>query len=333
VQSAGLEELLRQVVTRESFDLVIVHSTNMARFLPVLPPRLPRVLDLHVVHSLMAQRAVDRTTGEERNLALYEADRTLRFERHVARRCNLCLTVSEREATAARMLLGIDHVQVIPNGVDLEVFAPGDQPPDGDFLLFSGRLDSAPNIEAAAYFVHKVFPLVRREVPGASFHLCGANPTPDIARLASDTIFVHGRVDDLPRCYRQAAVVVVPLLHGGGTHHKVLEAAASGKAIVSTKLGAEGLDFQAGEHLLVADEPSAFAAAVIRLLRDDRQRCLLGLRARRACRPYEWRKIIAHFCRTIENLVKPISMSRPHALGRPHAVTVPKRLENAPVRS
>jgi glycosyltransferase involved in cell wall biosynthesis len=327
-----MEDLIRQVIARESFDLVIVHRTNMARFLSVLPSRLPRVLNLHVVHALMAQRAVEGKDGQEKELALYETERTLRFERQAARRCNLCLTVSEREATAARTLLGIDHVQVIPNGVDTAAFTPSDEPPRNGHLLFTGKLDSAPNIEAVRYLAENVLPLVHREVPKATVQVVGANAAKEVVRLASDRVIVHSRASDLPSYYRQASIVVVPVLHGGGTRHQILEGAASGKAIVSTSLGAEGLDFRNGEELLVADDPAAFAGAVVRLLRNEGQRRSLGQRARRACLQYEWKGIGAHFCRTIENLVKPVSRNGLNGLAGPHGKAVHARVDNVRVR-
>jgi glycosyltransferase involved in cell wall biosynthesis len=172
---------------------------------------------------------------------------------------------------------------------------------------------------------------VQREVPEAKIHVVGANAAKEVARLASDRVIFHGRVPDLPPYYRQAAIVVVPVLHGGGTRQQILEAAASGKAIVSTSRGAEGLEFRPGEDLLVADEPAAFASAVIRLLRNEGQRRLLGQRARRLCLRYEWERIGAHFCHTIENLVKPVSQNRPHGLGRLHGKPVHARADSARV--
>jgi glycosyltransferase involved in cell wall biosynthesis len=332
IHSTGMEELLRQVA-EEDYHLVIVNRTSMARFLPVLPPQVPRVLNLHVVHSLMAQRAAAGKTGADLDLALHEADRTLRFERLAARRCALCLTVSEPEAVAARTLLGIDHVQVIPNGVDTAAFTPGEQPPESGYLLFTGRLDSPPNIEAVLYFAKQVLPLVQREMPKVHFHVVGSNAGKEVQQLASDHVIVHGPAPDLAPYYRRAAVVVMPLLNGGGTRHQLLEAGACARAIVSTPRGVEGLEFSTGEDLLMAEGPADFAAAVVRLLRDERQSHLLGQRARRVCRQYEWDKIGSQFCHLIENLVKPVSLSKPHRLASPHGAAVSRPVDNARVMS
>jgi polysaccharide biosynthesis protein PslH len=117
-ESPAMEEALDRLHRSERFDLALIEHTVMARFLHVLPPGLPKVLDLHNVHSLMASRVAAAASEDEHESARWEADRTLRFERQVASHCALCLTVSEVEAAAARSLLGIETTQVIPNGVD-----------------------------------------------------------------------------------------------------------------------------------------------------------------------------------------------------------------------
>ena len=281
--SADMEGTLRGLA-KVGFDLVVVEHTCMARFLPALPPGLPVVLDLHNVHSLMARRALEKKTGAEKEAALREAERTLRFEKEAASRCALCLAVSDEEAEAARTLLGVAAVRVLPNGVDTSFFSPSDGPVVGGSLLYTGMMDYGPNVEAVRYFATDVLPLVRREVPEARFHVVGANPGKEVTELTSGYVEVHGYVPDVRPYYRGAAVVVVPLLHGGGTRLKVLEAAASGKAVVSTSLGVEGLKFRPGEDLLVADSPGEFADAVVRLCRDEvrRQRRPDDHRARRS---------------------------------------------------
>jgi polysaccharide biosynthesis protein PslH len=286
-ESPRMEQTLREVA-RDTFDLILIEHTYMARFLPVLPPRIPKILDVIDVQSLVAMRAVDRALEHDKEAAAVDADRMLRFERDVASQCNLCLTVSGREAAAARRLLGIDHVDVVPNGVDTSFFAPANASPDRDSLLFTGLMNYAPNVEAVQYFAHEIHPLIRRDRPEAKLHVVGNKPTDSVKALSSASVVVHGRVPDMRPYFQRATVVVVPLLHGGGTRLKILEAAASGKAIVTTSLGVEGLDFCSGQELVVADTPAAFADAVLRLLDDEAGRRHLGEGARTASLRYDW---------------------------------------------
>ena len=114
----------------------------------------------------------------------------------------------------------------------------------------------------ASFFANEILPLVRAVAPHARFHIVGANPAADVRALASETIVVHGRVDDVRPFLANSEIVVVPVWSGGGTRLKVLEAAASGKPIVSTPLGVEGLDFGA-DDVLIADDARGFADAIV----------------------------------------------------------------------
>ena len=292
--SPAMAEVLWSLKPR-SFDVILIEHSFMARFLPSMPPGVPKVLDMHNVHTLMAWRRVEEKSGPEKDDAMKEFERTRTFERMVCRSCQLCLCCSEQDAEAARSFLNIQHVKVIPNGVDTMVMASSDVPETPGFLLFTGMMNYEPNVEAVRYFVSDILPLIQAKWPQVSFHIAGANPPQDITALASDRVFIHGFVPDMRPYFDQAAVVVVPLLHGGGTRLKILEAAACGKAIVSTPLGAEGLNFVDGRDLLLADSAGAFAQAVVELLSDPCRRHKFSKWSRRATESYEWSKIVAIF--------------------------------------
>src|SRR5207253_10840240 len=136
--------------------------------------------------------------------------------------------------------------------------------------------------DGIVYFVEAIFPRIRRAVPDVSLTVVGRNPGPRVRRLATHPgVRVTGTVSDVRPYVARAAVCVVPLRVGGGTRLKIFESLAMGKAVVSTSVGAEGLPLVAGEHFLRADDPSDFAHAVVRLLRDRDLRRRLGLTGRR----------------------------------------------------
>jgi glycosyltransferase involved in cell wall biosynthesis len=308
-QSAGMEELLRRVGS-EGFDLVLIEHTNMARFLPALPPDVPWILDLVDLHALMAERAAVDLLGADATKARREAQRTRRFERRAALQCALCLATSECEAKAGRRLLGIDHVRVVANGVDTALFVPAEDTQTEDYVLFTGSMDYAPNVEAVSFFAREVLPLVRREAPAARLHIVGTRPKAEVLALAGDDVVVHGFVPDMRPYYRKAAVVVAPLLHGGGTRIKILEAAACAKAVVATTLGAEGLNLRPGADIVLADTAETFAAAVTRLLSDPERRRRLGRSARAAALPYDWDGIGSQFLQIVEELANSTTCCR-----------------------
>ncbi len=289
-------------VTRERFDVIMLEHTMTGRFLPVLPRDTPKVLDLPDVHSVMAERAAQGAPIEKKAAGENEAARTLRFERRVASACDLCITVSDKEAAAAKMLFGLDTVRVVPNGVDTSYFTPTNEPPDPGYLLFTGLMNYEPNVEAVLYFAREVLPLIWKTMPHAHIHIAGAKPVAAVERLASERIFVHGSVPDMRPYFHRAEVVVVPLLQGGGTRLKILEAAASGKAVVTTSLGIEGLSFTHGFDSMIVDPAADFARAVVSLCRDARQRDNLGRNARHAALEYDWKDVGNKFCDLVNSI-------------------------------
>jgi glycosyltransferase involved in cell wall biosynthesis len=131
-----------------------------------------------------------------------------------------------------------------------------------------------------AHFCHDILPLIREQEPHVHLSIVGRAPTPAVRTLASPSIEVTGTVDDVRPYVNRAAVYIVPLRIGGGTRLKIFEAMSMGKAVVSTTVGAEGLPIVDGTHALIADEPRAFADAVVSLLRDTRRRAALARAAR-----------------------------------------------------
>ena len=160
---------------------------------------------------------------------------------------------------------------MIANGIELDDYtvAPFPNLTETPTLVFTGKMDYRPNIDAVLWFAHEVLPLVVAQSPHARFQIVGMNPHSRLDELrANPHIEITGAVDDVRPYITAAAVYVIPMRVGGGTRFKALEAMASGKAIVSTTLGVEGIPVADGRELLLADTPGAMAAAVLRLLHD-----------------------------------------------------------------
>jgi glycosyltransferase involved in cell wall biosynthesis len=146
-----------------------------------------------------------------------------------------------------------------------------------------------------------VLPLIRQSEPDTTLSIVGRHPTPAVMRLANEGIEVTGAVEDVRPYVAGAAVYVVPLRIGGGTRLKIFEAMAMGKAIVSTTIGAEGLPVSGGLHLLLADEPDAFAHGVVRLLQNRTERARIGDAARHlVLEEYDWSAVSGHMERALE---------------------------------
>ena len=156
-------------------------------------------------------------------------------------------------------------------------------------MVFFGLLSYVPNVDGVTHFVQDIWPRIAEAHPDARLKIVGGRPPPSLQALAGPRVELTGFVPDLRPHLAAATAVVVPLRLGGGTRLKIVEGMAMGKAIVSTTLGAEGIEAVPGRDLLVEDHPAAFADAVNRLLADPGLAARIGQSARRlAVQRYSW---------------------------------------------
>ncbi len=198
-------------------------------------------------------------------------------------------------------------VEIVPNGVatsELPALAPSAEPAT---LLFTGTLGHPPNAEGIAWFAERVWPLVRRGHPQAKLLVVGRGaPRRVLALDGEHGIEVVGGVAEMTPWFARATAVVAPLLSGGGTRLKILEAFSSGRATVSTSVGCEGLEVADGRELLIADGPEPFAAAVGRLLDDAalRERLAANGRALAEAR-YDWAGLGDRLAEALGRIARP----------------------------
>jgi polysaccharide biosynthesis protein PslH len=181
---------------------------------------------------------------------------------------------------------------VIPNAADVERLQPRptDPAPDGRTVLFFGLLSTVPNVDGVSFFLREIWPRVAEARKDARFAIVGADAPPAITAQAGPRVTIVGAVDDLRPHLSAAAVVIVPLRLGSGTRLKIVEAWAMARPVVSTALGAEGLEAAAGRHLLIADDPAEFARAVVRVLDEPALAGELGREGRALAEErYSWR--------------------------------------------
>jgi polysaccharide biosynthesis protein PslH len=180
---------------------------------------------------------------------------------------------------------------VIPNAADVDHCQPRptDPPNDSRTVVYFGLLSTVPNIDGVVHFVQDIWPRIAKVRPDARLKIIGGGPPPSLLALAGPRVELTGFVSDLRPLLAAAGAVVVPLRLGGGTRLKIVEAMAMGKAIVSTTLGAEGIDAVPGRDILVEDQPAGFADAVVRLLAEPDLAARMGESARQlAVARYSW---------------------------------------------
>jgi glycosyltransferase involved in cell wall biosynthesis len=278
----ALKARAEALVRDEPFDCLICDTIQMA--LNVVDLRVPaRILFQHNVESRLLERhAGHDPTWLRRRYMAAQHRKMGRFEADYGARFDAVIAVSEPDRRAFERDYGWHQVRAIDTAVDLEYFRPSGRHERADRVVFVGSMDWMPNQDGVRFFLDEVWPRIRDRRPGATFHVVGRNPPAALRRRSGmDGVEVVGTVPDVRPHLEKAAVVVVPILVGGGTRLKIYEAMAMGKAVVSTTIGAEGLVYTPGEHLLVADAPAAFAEAVVTLLEAPQPRGRLGESARR----------------------------------------------------
>lgn len=284
--SPAMRMLVRDCLAEENPDAIVCDTVFSAVNLPTV--NLPLVINNHNVEHMIVQRYVELERNPVvRMYAQIEASRLRKWEKMVCERARLCMVCSENDRQLLSSLAPGTHVTIVPNVVDIDSYLVDDGA-IANSVLFQGGMDWFPNRDALEFFITEIFPLLRRQVSDVEFVVAGRNPSAEMLARFSVVPGVKftGTVPDMRPYLEQAAVCVVPLRVGGGTRLKILEAAAAGKAIVSTRLGAEGLAFVEGREILLADDPASFADCVVALLRDPTRRKTMGEAASRRVREH-----------------------------------------------
>jgi GT2 family glycosyltransferase len=261
------EDRARDELARGGFDLALIARVDItAEYLPVvrrLAPAIPVVfdtVDVHFVRELRRARVLGDAAAERAALATKDQ------EVELARRCDLVVTVTEEDRA---QLLREDprlRVHIIPN-----VHRPAAEVPARDArsgLIFVGGFGHPPNVDAAAFAAREILPRVHGALGAVELYLVGSRATVEVEALASDAVIVTGQVPDVAVHLARRRVFIAPLRYGAGMKGKIGQALAHGVPVVTTTIGAEGMGLTGGETALIADDPDAFAAAVVRLYTD-----------------------------------------------------------------
>lgn len=261
--------LIARELRRGQYDAVVCDFLETAALFPA-SLRVPSVLFEHNVESdLLADHARLARRRFARASVAIRARSLRNMERAALRRFDHTIAVSESDAVRLRQLAGHDRVTAVSTGVDLSRIRPVPLPADGaPVVMFTGLMNWPPNVDAVTWFAEDIWPLVLREVPSARFRIVGRGPSQAVRRLESASVHVTGEIAEIQDQLAEASVVVIPLRLGSGTRLKVYEAMAAGRPVVSTALGAHGLDVRDGHDILLAETETGIAGRVVQVLTD-----------------------------------------------------------------
>jgi polysaccharide biosynthesis protein PslH len=300
VAAGRLEELLRE----ERFDVVQIEGLEMASYLPAVrraAPGIPLCLDTFNAEADLQRTItrIDRQQPKRWAAALYswiQSRRLLAFEKQAVREADLVLAVSEADAGLLNAYLPRHPVQVIPNGINTSLYQrASDLVAEAEpRVVFMGKMDYRPNVDAVRWFADAIWPAIRDERSEARWWVVGQRPVPAIQALGDrDGITVTGEVPTVLPYLAGNPVFVAPLRMGSGTRLKILEAMAAGCAVVTTPLGASGLDRETCTGLVIAESATDLADRVTELLAMPEARARLGASAREiVSQRYDWQVII-----------------------------------------
>jgi glycosyltransferase involved in cell wall biosynthesis len=294
------QEQIDAHLASESYDVVQVEFANMASYHYARRSKNQiLVLDEHNIEYDLQRRTAGSAEGAFRKVYNSVNWRKLgREERAAWRRFDGVVLTSVRDAQLLKTTAPNTRTAVVPNGVDVEQFKPAPLAPLEDQLLFFGANNYFPNHDALLYFIDEILPKVVAQRPNAKLSIVGPGVHASILARQSRHVEVVGFVDDVTPYLDRASAVVVPLRIGGGTRLKIVEAMAKSKAIISTRIGAEGIDVTHDRDVLLGDTPGEFAAQVVRALSDRALAQRLGEQARKlAEQRYAWTAVVSQLVR------------------------------------
>ena len=296
VMVPAFQQALDRVLRSQRFDLVNLEFPYLGQYALRQAPvgeKSPRlIVDSHeIAYDLARQFAASGTSLGRRIYAGLNWRKLKRDELGTYGSADGVYLCSKEDEQRLLRLLPNARTVVIPNAADVDYYQPRatDPRPDGRTVIYFGLLSTVPNIDAVNHFIGDIWPRIVSSHPDARCKIVGGKPPRQLLALAGPQIEFTGFVPDLRPHLAAAAAVVVPLRLGGGTRLKIVEAMAMGKAIVSTSLGAEGIDAVPRRDILIEDEPPAFADAVVQLLASPDRAAEIGRSARRvAVERYSW---------------------------------------------
>jgi polysaccharide biosynthesis protein PslH len=295
---------IEQLIGQEKFGAVVCDFLAPSL---TFPRKLwgQTILFQHNVETVLWDRMLASEPSRlKRLLYRLEAGRMRRYECSSIGKFQHVIAVSEQDRAYMGQFMPADKISVVPTGVDLDQYrvTSGGQARE-PLVMFTGTMNFEPNVDGVEYFCREIWPRVLKAVPKARFRIVGKEPVAAVRRLESETVEVTGTVPSIVEHLRQAWALVVPLRMGGGTRLKIYEGMAVGRAVVSTSIGAEGLDVHNGKDIILADEAEAFADAVITLLREPELRKRYERAAAEMVARFGWPSVAERFVEVLAGAV------------------------------
>lgn len=271
--SSAFEEKLVAILKSESYDVVQLESLFVSMYIPAIRKHSNAkiILRAHNIEHKLWERNANVSSGILKgNYFSFLARRLKKYELSALGQYDGVAAITNSDEQWFIQNGFRKPLAVIPFGISLDpVQMKNDQAEDKRSVFHIGAMDWQPNIEGINWFLSRVWDKVSAKYPDVKLYLAGRNMQPELKALNRKNVEVVGEVENAHEFIRSKGLMIIPLLSGGGMRVKLIEGMALGKVIVSTTVGAEGVDCSNGKNIIIADDPDAFAAAVCRYLSDD----------------------------------------------------------------
>jgi sugar transferase (PEP-CTERM/EpsH1 system associated) len=290
-KSAAFAQRIQHVIHEQSIEVVHGELIKVIPALQMVAKRsnIPLLFDsVDCISSYLYQQWSSASNPLQKMFVYTELKKMRKYERQNLELCEQVVVTSARDQ---QFLIGLggrlEHIQVVPNGVDIDYFASQGEPREKDSLVFCAKLDYYPNSQAIVHFCRETLPIIREQKPDIHLTIVGNNPPQAVCDLARDKcITVTGFVEDVRPFLAKASVALIPLIIAAGMQNKVLEALAMGTPTVATPHACRSLQVENGVHLLIEREPASFAKAVLKLLEDTQLAQRLSISGRQYVEQY-----------------------------------------------
>lgn len=305
--NSSIRDAVKKAIDQVDPDVVIVSTLDVVEYMLNLIDKPSILIDHNCEFAVLKRKSEHISSRIKRWRHEIGWKKFARWETMICSKFSAVVMVSEQDK---QQLLDfaphLSNINVIPNGVDIEHFVPTNWSPEKDMLVYHGALTYGANLDGVVYYASSIHPFLKINHPDVKLRVTGRTDGVDLGVIEDwSGIELTGYVDDIRDILYTSAACVIPLRQGGGMRHKIPEAMAAGVPVVSTSMGAEGLDCTHGEHLLIADSPDEFAAAVGQLLTNKDLTQHLRNNARKLMvERYSWSAIGKNFVKIVENTVK-----------------------------
>ena len=285
--SPKIQEQISHIINHNNFQILHVESLLMSAYVKNIST-IPKVYDAHNIESDILYRTFINKFSTRSVLTFLDYLKNKKHEQDAIRSFDACISVSENDSKRLRAM-GAQNLMMLPNCVDLDHFYPVERKDFSPNIVFTGLMNWYPNVDAIKSFCRDAYPVLKEKIPQIKFYAVGRNPISTLKNLEKNDIFITGEVPDVRPFISNSDVCIVPLRIGGGTRLKILEYFAMEKPVISTSIGAEGIDAIDGKHLIIEDDISKFPDRINELLNDTEYAGYIAKNGRKlAEEKYSW---------------------------------------------